>query len=85
MTSRAQHDHGLRWMSASLGVTLLAESVLRVVIVYTQPPESVLHASLLSQVPGILLFAVWFAGIKFVGKPIVAHEVDDQMRRMASV
>jgi len=74
-----------RWMSASLGVTLLAESVLRVVIVYTQPSEAVLHASLLSQVPGILLFVVWFAGIKFVGKPIVAHEVDDQMRRMASV
>jgi hypothetical protein len=33
----------------------------------------------------VLLFVAWFAGIKFVGKPIVAREVDDQMRRMASV
>lgn len=74
-----------RWMSASLGVTLLAESVLRVVIVYTQPPEAVLHASLLSQLPGILLFVVWFAGIRFVAKPIVAREVNDQTERMASV
>jgi hypothetical protein len=41
-----------RWMSASLGVTLLTESGLRVVIVYTQPPEAVLHASLLSSAAG---------------------------------
>ena len=70
-----------RWMSASLGLVLLAESALRVVTVYTQPADAVVHASLLSQVPGIALFVAWFLGIRFLAKPIVAREVDDQVRR----
>jgi hypothetical protein len=73
-----------RWMTAGLGVMLLAEAVLRVVIVYSQPEQAVLKASLLSQLPAIGLFVLWFAVARFMIVPIASREVDALMPRARS-
>ncbi len=81
---RAWHESarfraGERIMTASLGVMLLAEAVLRVIVVYSQPEHAVLKASLLSQLPSLGLFALWFVIARFVIVPIVSKEVDALM------
>jgi len=68
-----------RLMTASLGIMLLAEAALRVITVYSQPEHAVLKASLLSQLPGLGLFALWFVIARFVIVPVASKEVDAQM------
>jgi hypothetical protein len=68
-----------RAMTVGLGIVLLAESVLRVVLVYSQPEHAVLKASLLSQLPAIGLFILWFIVARFGIVPIASKEVDALM------
>ena len=70
-----------RAMTVSLGIVLLAEAALRVVIVYSEPEHAVLNASLLSQLPAIGLFALWFVVVRFAIVPIASKEVDALMPR----
>jgi hypothetical protein len=70
-----------RAMTVGLGIMLLAEAVLRVVIVYSQPEHAVLKASLLSQLPAIGLFVLWFVVARFAIVPIASKEVDALMPR----
>jgi hypothetical protein len=58
---------------------LLAEAGLRVAIVYTQPEHAVLQASLLSQLPAIGLFFLWFLTARFIIVPIASKDVDALM------
>lgn len=69
-----------RLMTALLGVVLLAEAALRVVTVYSQPEGAVLKASLLSQLPSVILFVAWFAIVRFVIVPVASKEVDALMK-----
>ncbi|GAA3245385.1 VC0807 family protein [Nonomuraea helvata] len=50
-----------RAMTASLGGVLIVDAVLRVVIIYSQSADAVARSSLSSQLPLIILIAVWFA------------------------
>ena len=68
-----------RGMTISLGIVLLAEAVLRVVTVYSQPEHAVLKASLFSQLPAIGLLAVWFIVARFAFVPVASKEVDALM------
>ena len=64
-----------------LGVVLLAEAVLRVILVYRQPPSAVLHASLVSQLPGLVLFVGYLALIRIFAVPVASREVDRELAR----
>src|ERR1700761_4302781 len=68
-----------RGMTVSLGIVLLAEAVLRVVTVYSQPEHAVLKASLFSQLPAIGLLALWFIAARFAFVPVASREVDALM------
>jgi hypothetical protein len=75
----ARFRAGERIMTASLGIMLLAESALRVITVYSQPEHAVFKASLLSQLPALVLFALWFIVARFAIVPVVSKEVDALM------
>jgi hypothetical protein len=66
-------------MTLGLGVVLLGEAGLRVVAVYTQPADAVVHASLLSQLPAIVLFVGYLVLIRVFAVPIASREVDLEM------
>ncbi len=66
-------------MTWGLGLVLLAEAVLRVVIVYTQPRDAVVHASVLSQLPSVLLLVGYIAVIRIFLVPVASREVDAEM------
>jgi len=66
-------------MTISLGLVLLAEAVLRVAIVYSQPEHAVLKASLFSQLPAIGLLVLWFVAARFAFVPVASKEVDALM------
>jgi len=68
-----------RAMTISLGLVLLAEAVLRVAIVYSQPEHAVLKASLFSQLPAIGLLVLWFVAARFAFVPVASKEVDALM------
>ncbi|HEY2241797.1 MAG TPA: VC0807 family protein [Streptosporangiaceae bacterium] len=70
-----------RGMTISLGVVLLAEAVLRVAIVYSQPEHAVVKASLFSQLPAIGLLVLWFIVARFAFVPAASKEVDALMPR----
>jgi hypothetical protein len=75
----ARFRAGERLMTALLGIMLLAEAALRVITVYSQPEHAVLKASLLSQLPSIGLFALWFIITRFAIVPVLSKEVDALM------
>jgi hypothetical protein len=56
-------------------------AVLRAVTVYSQPEHAVLKASLLSQLPALGLFALYFVIARFAIVPIASREVDALMPR----
>ena len=66
-------------MTASLGIVLFSEALLRVWTVLSHPLSIVLISSLQSQVLSIGLFVVWFVIVKLVYVPIASHEVDSFM------
>lgn len=49
-----------RGLTAGFGGVLLIDAVLRIVIIYSQPAQAVTETSFTSQVPLIVLVAVWF-------------------------
>jgi len=70
-------------MTYGLGLVLLAEAGLRVLAVYSRPEGAVLDASLLSQVPGVLLFVGYLVAIRVFAVPIATREVDKEMAGVA--
>jgi hypothetical protein len=66
-------------MTAGLGIVLLAEAVLRVVMVWSHPESNAIVASLWSQILSIGLFVVYFVVIKLVFIPVASREVDSLM------
>jgi len=66
-------------MTAGLAVVLLAEAVLRVVIVLSHPASDVLASSLWSQILAVGLFVVYIAVVKLVFVPRTSREVDALM------
>jgi hypothetical protein len=66
-------------MTLGLGVILLAEAGLRVLAVYTQPADAVVHASLISQLPAVVLFVGYLVAIRAFAVPVASREVDLEM------
>jgi hypothetical protein len=66
-------------MTFGLGLVLLAEAALRVVVVYTQPRDAVVHASLISQLPAAVLLVGYIAAARIFAVPIASREVDQEM------
>ena len=66
-------------MTFGLGAVLLGEAAFRVFLVYSQPPSAVLHASLVSQLPGLVLFAGYLVLIRIFAVPVASREVDHEM------
>jgi hypothetical protein len=58
-----------RAMTAGLGGVLLADAVLRVVVIYSYPSGAVLQSSLTSQLPLVVLIGVWFAAGRGLAVP----------------
>jgi hypothetical protein len=71
--------HAEQGMTASLGIVLLSEAVLRVFTVWSHPESDVLVSSLQSQAWGVGLFVLWFAVVRLVFVPIASREVDSFM------
>jgi hypothetical protein len=58
-----------RAMTAGLGAVLIADAVIRVLIIYSRPADAVVESSLTSQLPLIILIAVWFAAGRGLAVP----------------
>ncbi len=71
-------------MTFGLGLVLLAEAALRVLLVYRRPPSAVLHTSVVSQLPGLVLFVGYLAFIRIFAVPIASREVDHEMTAAAT-
>lgn len=69
-------------MTAGVGVLLIAEAVLRVVVVYSYPVHEVLRAGLMSQVPAIALLVVAMAALRVLAIPRVRAIVDAEQERL---
>lgn len=73
-----------RGLTAGLGVVLLVDSVLRIVVIYSQPAGAIVQSGLTSQLPGIVLLALWFVTGRGVVVPramrILEAEMPDPQR-----
>lgn len=58
-----------RAMTAGLGAVFVIDAVVRVVIIYSRPATAVVTSSLTSQLPLIILIAVWFAAGRGLAVP----------------
>ncbi|MFJ4653653.1 VC0807 family protein [Nocardia sp. NPDC088792] len=56
-----------RGVTAGLGCVLLADAVLRIVIIYSHPAGSLITSGLTGQLPGIVLLVAWF----LIGRKLV--------------
>lgn len=57
---KSAHFRGIyRFVTATLGMVLLADAVLRVIVIYSYPPDRVGESSLLSGLPLIVLLGLW--------------------------
>ncbi len=70
-------------MTLLLGVVLFAEAVLRVVAVYSQPPSAVFHASVVSQVPAVVLLVGYVVLIRVLFVPAASREVDREVAALS--
>ena len=78
----AQFRGNSRATTAGLGVVLLAESLLRVWIVYRSPGASLTSISLISQLPGIALMLVFVLVVRFVAVPRASAIVDSEAKAL---
>lgn len=65
-----------RLMTAGLGLVFLADAVLRLVIIYSQPATAVVESSLTSQLPLVILLMVWFAAGRGLAVPRAERILD---------
>lgn len=49
-----------RFVNGTLGSVLLADAVLRIVVIYSFPPDRIAQSGLVSQIPFLVLIAAWF-------------------------
>jgi hypothetical protein len=68
-----------RAMTAGFGVALLADAVLRVVVIYSQPATAVTESSLTSQLPLVGLIAVWFLAGRGLAVPRAQRLLDAEL------
>ena len=68
-----------RAMTAGLGGVLLADAVLRVVVVYSYPPGAVLQPSLTSQLPLLVLIGLWFVAGRGLAAPRAERLLDAEL------
>jgi hypothetical protein len=68
-----------RAMTAGLGVVLLADAVLRVVVVYSYPAGAVLQSSLTSQFPLLVLIGLWFVAGRGLAVPRAERLLDAEL------
>ncbi|WP_405056078.1 hypothetical protein OG474_25450 [Kribbella sp. NBC_01505] len=75
--TRSREFRGLyRAMTFGLGVVFLADAVLRVVIIYSQPADDITQTSLTSQTPLIVLLLVWFVASRALAVPRAERLLD---------
>ena len=65
-----------RATTASLGAVLIAEAILRVVVVYGSTSPDVAVTGLLAQLPAATLFVLWFLAVRFLAVPRARAIVD---------
>lgn len=65
-----------RAMTASLGLVLIAEAVLRVVVVYGSSNPDLVVTGALAQVPAVVLVVAWFLAVRFLAVPTARRIVD---------
>ena len=63
-------------MTASLGLVLIAEAVLRVVVVYGSSNPDLVVTGALAQVPAVVLVVAWFLAVRFLAVPRARRIVD---------
>jgi hypothetical protein len=78
-TTSAVFRRAERNMTLLLGVVLFAEAGLRVFAVYSQPETAVFHASVVSQIPAIVLLVGYVAAIRVLFVPAASREVDREV------
>jgi hypothetical protein len=66
-------------LTAGFGIALLADAVLRVVVIYSQPATAVVESSLTSQIPLIVLIAIWFAAGRGLAMPRAQRLLDAEL------
>jgi hypothetical protein len=73
-----------RAMTAGLGGVLLADAVLRVVVVYSYPAGAVLRSSLTSQLPLLVLIGLWFVAGRGLAVPRAERLLDAELSNSAA-
>ncbi|OZE81604.1 hypothetical protein CH305_10350 [Rhodococcus sp. 15-649-2-2] len=73
-----------RVMTAGFGAVLLAEAILRIVLVYRAPADAIAETSLTSQIPAVILFVAYFAAVRLLAVPRASKIVDAQLRQLQS-
>jgi hypothetical protein len=68
-----------RMTTLGLGAVLLAESVLRVLVVYSTDDPNIAVTGALAQAPAIALFAGWFLLVRFLAVPRARAAVDHEV------
>lgn len=68
-----------RAMTAGLGGVLLVDAVVRVAIIYAYPAGAVVKSSLTSQLPLVVLVALWFAAGRGLAVPRAERLLDAEM------
>ncbi|ADP82336.1 VC0807 family protein [Pseudofrankia inefficax] len=66
-------------MTFGLGIVLLLEALLRVALVYSHSRSDLFHASVASQLPGLVLFVGYLVAIRLFAVPIASREVDAEV------
>lgn len=70
-----------RAMTAGLGGVLIADAVLRIVIIYSQPADAVTESSLTSQLPLFILIALWFAAGRGLAVPRATRILEAELAK----
>ncbi|MCK2244783.1 MULTISPECIES: VC0807 family protein [unclassified Crossiella] len=70
-----------RAMTAGLGVVLIADAVLRIVIIYSQSADAVVESSLTSQSPLIILLGLWFVAGRGFAVPRARRLLEAELTR----
>ncbi|RDI49236.1 VC0807 family protein [Nocardia mexicana] len=74
-----------RWVNASLGAALLADAAVRTAVIYGYPADEVGRASLMSQLPFVILIGGWFLINRGLVIPRAVRLLDAEMSGPAGV
>jgi hypothetical protein len=74
-----------RAMTAGLGAVFIIDAVVRVVIIYGRPAAAVVESSLTSQLPLVILLAVWFAAGRGLAVPRATRLLEAELAESPEV